>query len=340
MRVSYWTGWLDPLMVAVSKEVFQLARHFPGSWVFGLSRHYVLHVSPRRRALGAHVALYPVIRWILPLVERRFDVTHVYTSLGDWHFLQALGGRPVVLTVTESGIPAERSLLDRVRYVVAETEQLAALAEGQGVARDRIAVVYPGVDLDRFRPAPPPAGLPWRCVFASSPEHVGELQTKGVDLLMDLAAREPSLELTLCWRPFGPQSRRALREVRRRGLANVKVIEERIADIAAYYRSAHFTIAPFRSGGKPCPNSVIEGLASGRPTLISRTVDLASVVARERAGVVFEPTADGILDGFHRLRDDYEAFQRNARRCAEAYFDIRSTVSAYRRIYAAATGTS
>jgi glycosyltransferase involved in cell wall biosynthesis len=340
MRVSYWTGWLDPLMVAVSKEVFQLLPHFPGSWAFGLSTHYVLHVSPRTRALGAHVAFYPAARWAMPLVERCFDVSHVYTGLGDWHFLRALGARPVVLTITEPGPPTHKALLEKVRYVVAETEQLAAAAEAAGVGADRIAVIHPGVDLGAFRPAPPPPGRPWKCVFASSPEHVGELHTKGIDLLLDLAAREPSLELTLCWRPFGRGSRQALHEVRRRGLANVKIVEQRIPDISAYYRSAHLTVAPFRSGGKPSPNSVLEGLAAGRPTLISRSVDLATVIAREHAGVVFEPTPDGIREGFHRLCDDYEALHRNARRCAVTYFDIRNTVAAYRRVYATVTATS
>src|SRR5687767_6649068 len=126
MRISYWTGWLDPVMVAVSKEVFQLLPHFPGSCAFGLSHHYLMRVSLSHRAFGLHARAYPLLRAMAPIVERCFDVSHVYTHLADWHFLRALGRRPVVLTVTQKSNGANPTLLSSVHHVVAQTEGLAA----------------------------------------------------------------------------------------------------------------------------------------------------------------------------------------------------------------------
>src|SRR4051812_25003418 len=112
MRISYWCGWLDPQMVAVSKEVFQLMDYFPRSFAFGLGPSHSFSYSPSRRSMGVNTRAYPLVRHLMPLIERRFDVSHVYTSLADWHYLNALGAWPIVLTLTQRGKPAFPNLLD------------------------------------------------------------------------------------------------------------------------------------------------------------------------------------------------------------------------------------
>ena len=58
-RISFWTGWLDPQMVAVSKEVFQLLRRFPGSRAFGISPHYLLRLPGPTAPSGCTPASIP-----------------------------------------------------------------------------------------------------------------------------------------------------------------------------------------------------------------------------------------------------------------------------------------
>jgi glycosyltransferase involved in cell wall biosynthesis len=332
MRVSYWTGWLDPQMVAVSKEVHQLMRHFPRSWAFGLSTHYSLYASWRRRSLGLHPRFYGFARPLLGVIERQFDISHVYTSLGDWHFLTALGRRPLVLTATQQGTPASPQLLRKVDRVVVETERLAADALSYGVDPQRLSVIHPGVDLDVFRVAPVPAP-PWKCVFASSPENEDEIHTKGVDLLLDAAAARPQIEFTLLWRPFGPAADRALERVRQRAPVNVILRKERIADMAEFLSRFHFAVAPFRSVGKPCPNSILEMLALGRPALVSDFVHIGDLLEREGAGLAFACTPESLVAAVDRLCAGYDAIQRGARACAQRHFDLKSVTAAYRRVY-------
>jgi glycosyltransferase involved in cell wall biosynthesis len=331
-RISYWTGWLDPQMVAVSKEVYQLWQHFPGSWVFGVSSHYTLRVSRRWRTFGIHHRGFNFFRPFIPLLESRFDVSHIYTSLADWHFLQVLGNRPIVLTATESAARPNPRIVDRVAHVVAESEQLQADARAAGMPADRVSVIYPGVDLVNFHSTPPPA-LPWKCLFASSPEGEREIPTKGVDLLLELARAMPELRITVLWRPFGRQSDKALNTVRAERLSNLEIVAGRVQNIQDVYRSHHFTIAPFRTTGKPCPNSILESLACGRPVLVSSFVHIGELLERERAGISFATNIDDLQAAVHRLLAGYDTFQAAARACAESHFDLDTMIRAYGRLY-------
>jgi glycosyltransferase involved in cell wall biosynthesis len=332
MRVSYWTGWLDPQMVAVSKEVHQLMRQFPGSWAFGLSTHYLVYASWQRRSFGLHPRFYQVARPVLGILERQFDISHIYTSLADWHFLAALGHRPLVLTMTQHGIPGTPELLGKIDRVVAETERLAADAVQHGVDPQRVSVIYPGVNLSQFRATQPP-GRPWKCVFASSPENETEIHTKGVDLLLEAAAARPHIEFTFLWRPFGRAADQAFERVRERAPVNVVLRKERIADMAEFLGQFHFGIAPFRTVGKPCPNSILEILALGRPALVSDFVHIGDLLEREGSGLSFACTPESLVNAIDRLCDGYGALQLGARPCAERHFDLNQVTAAYRGLY-------
>lgn len=264
--------------------------------------------------------------------ERWFDVSHVYTSLADWHFLNALGQRPIVLTITQGGMPADPKLLGKVARVVAETDRLAAEALRLGVPSDRISVAYPGVDLQLFSEVPVPP-IPWKCVFASSPENTDEIRTKGVDLLLEAARVRSDIEFTLLWRPFGRAADIALDEVRRIAPPNIVIVKQRVADMHKFLPKYHFAIAPFRTVGKPCPNSILESLAVGRPSLVSEFVDIGDVLEKEHAGIVFARTVDGLCNSLDTLCRNYVDYQQNARACAVRHFDFQQTKETYRNLY-------
>ena len=332
MRVSYWTGWLDPQMVAVSKEVHQLMSRFPESCAVGISRHYSVKISLRHRSFGIHPSLYQIARPWFGVFERRFDISHVYTSLSDWHYLNVLGQRPIVLTLTQRGEPTGLQLLNKVSRVVAETNQLAAAAVQHGVAAEKVTVVHPGVDLELFAAAPPPA-LPWKCLFASSPENESELASKGVDLLLEAARRRPEVLFTILWRPFGAAADAALKLVRQRAPDNVTIIKRRVPDMQRFLTEFHFVVAPFVTVGKPCPNSILEALAVGRPVLVSDFVDIGDVLQSAGAGLTFARHAERLCEALDTLCKNYGDFQGRARACAERYFDLRQTIDAYSRVY-------
>lgn len=333
-RVIYWCGWLDERMVAVSKEMSLLMRAFPRSLAFGVSAHYTVALRPWARQYGVHVSLHPFVRPLLRVLERSCDINHVYTGLSDWHFLSILGRRPIVLTVTQRGAPADPALLGKVTHLVAESDTLADVAVAAGVARHRVSVRYPGVDLSEFRPMPPPdRDGTWKCVFASSPENAEEVSSKGLDLLLELARCEPSFDLTVLWRPFGPASDQALRGVLAQCPPNVHIATGRVDRIQDCYAQAHFSVAPFRTAGKPSPNSVLEALAVGRPALVSDHTDLGPILEREHAGLRFSPTIEDLQRAYRDLRSNYAALQAASRACAERHFDLEAVLRHYAGVY-------
>ncbi|MCX5679744.1 MAG: hypothetical protein NTZ95_03700 [Candidatus Omnitrophica bacterium] len=56
-KIVYWTGFLEPDKEAVSKEVFELRRHFDGSFVFGMSKYYLMKHSFKERYFGGAFTL-------------------------------------------------------------------------------------------------------------------------------------------------------------------------------------------------------------------------------------------------------------------------------------------
>ena len=166
-RVTYWTGTWDPEREAISKEVEILRRSHD-------RRASVVAFSPGNRS-----ALVPTdgvwrlsgrqwiaFRALAACIEPQGQVTHAFGHLDGWHLLRSLGRRPFVFTVVVSGKPLEPRIYDRVSVFAAESEPIAAGLRTAGIADDRIRVVYPGVDLVRFSPAPMPPKVPFRLLFA------------------------------------------------------------------------------------------------------------------------------------------------------------------------------
>jgi len=85
--------------------------------------------------------------------------------------------------------------------------------------------------------------------------------------------------------------------------------------------------------GKSCPNSVIEGLACGRPALLTDTCGIAELVAAEGAGRSAPRTAEGLAEALDGLRADYDLHAARARALAERRFNRAAFVAAYGALY-------
>jgi phosphatidylinositol alpha-1,6-mannosyltransferase len=95
MHVNYWTGWLDPELLAVSREVHQLMRRFPRSCAFGLSRNYSFKLSFRHRSFGVHLVAEETLRSNDKEVVRGLGgncASFLPTLVLSEHFLPDCGG--------------------------------------------------------------------------------------------------------------------------------------------------------------------------------------------------------------------------------------------------------
>ncbi len=344
MKIAYWsTACLEPRHEAVSQEVLKLAAEFAGSWVFSTSRHIWARASLRDRYFGLHSGLNIALRLGIPLLERAFDVNHIYGDLTPWIFHKSLRTKPIVHTVTQDSDNPLQPLLERCNSLVAQTDATRDRLISLGVPRARLHLRYPGVDLSHFRPVNSTvhtnAGV--RVLFATSPRTIEEMQGRGVHLLLDAAKRCPTVTFRLLYRNWSTgytslePTRAAILE---RELTNVDLIDSVVTDMRPEYHSTHVTLIPFtkRSGGKECPNSALESLASGIPVLVSRECPFSRFVIEHDCGVVFDPTPEALESAISEAMLRWSALAVAARKAAETHFDTRQLPAFYKRLYEAA----
>lgn len=337
-RVTYWTGTFDPVREAISKEVQALrAAVQPPAPVVSLSAGQRSSISPRDRVLRLNGGQWMLFRAAAAIIEPFGDVTHVFGAMNAWHALKALGARPLILTVALPGPALDSALYDKVSVFAAESECLADDLRSAGVGADRIRVIYPGVDLEEFRPLPRPARERFQLLFASSPSDAREFDARGVTLLVEVARRCPEIDVTLLWRSWGNQDAARLAFANLNPPANVRIDTRRGRTMASIYQQADAVACLYEPGfGKSCPNSIVEALACGVPALMSSMCGISGLVEREGAGISTARNADEVANAVQTLRRERMRFSVAARRLAERRFDITQFVDAYARLYESA----
>lgn len=332
-RVTFWTGVWDPRQEAISKEIATLRRMTGRSWVMACASHQANALEVRNRVVRLGGRAWPLLRAVARGVERAGDVTHVFGRLDEWHLLRATGRRPVVFTVVIDGVHPPTSLWDRVAAFVAETPALAASLRAAGAPPDRIRVIPPGVDLGVFTPAAPPA-FPFRILFASSPSRVEEFEARGIPLLVATARQCPDIEMVLCWRAWGDTNAAARALEALSPPPNLRLVRPGPDGMPELFRSAHAVVCAYTPGfGKSAPNSILEGLACGRPALVTDGCALGEMIAGAGAGVVVRRSPEGLAAGIETLRASYGEFAAAARRLAETRFDEARFCAEYGALY-------
>jgi glycosyltransferase involved in cell wall biosynthesis len=334
-RVTYWTGVWEPSREALSKEVQTIREALlPAAPVVSFAARQRSSISVRDRVVRLSGANYLGFRAAAAMLEPLGNVTHAFGAMDAWHLVRALGRRPLLLTVALPGSALQRELYDKVAVFIAESECLADDLRRAGVARERIRVIYPGVDLDEYRPVPRPRSERFQVLFASSPSDANEFGARGIPLLVELARLCPDIDVTLLWRAWGDQdaARRAFADLR--PPANIRIDTRRGRHMAAIYQQADAVACLYEPRfGKSCPNSIIEALACGVPALLSDSCGIAGLVAEHGAGIATTRDPADVAGAVRALRRDHQQYAAAARRLAERHFDVRRFVDSYARLY-------
>ena len=320
-------------MEAIASEVATLRKRFRSSVAWGLSHHHAALLS-WKKGFCLNPRFQLVFRTATRVLEPFFQLNHIFGSLGDWFYLNPPRRRPTVLTVAAANAPVHRSLLERVDRFVVEYPAGIEEIERLGIDRQRIRLIFPPVDLDRFRPTPPPDS-PFTVLFASSPDEASWLEARGIPQLLDAAAVRPQMRFRLLWRPWGDSLPQIRNLIQQRGLSNVDLAVGRVDDMAFEYINAHATVALFTQVErcKPAPNSLIESMASGRPVVTTTKVGLANLIREAQAGVVCPSTGHYLAESLDRIEADWPVFSANARRLAEQQFAVERFLGSYQRLY-------
>jgi glycosyltransferase involved in cell wall biosynthesis len=252
------------------------------------------------------------------LIPARLGIPTVFEA----HSLTALIGRQ------------ERWILRRLlctpafRGFIVISEPLAEdLADEFGVPRDRILVAHDAVRIDDATSptdAPPAGPSPERDGLPLRVGYVGSLFAgRGIELLVEVAARAPWLELHLVG---GPADSARTWQARVAGASGARVVVHGMVTpmrARELQREADVLVAPFaRKVGTDSgvdtsrwmsPMKVFEYMASGRPIVISDLPVLREVLRPDIDALMVEPEdPDALLSALERLRDDPELGRRLA----------------------------
>ncbi|HET7572563.1 MAG TPA: glycosyltransferase family 4 protein [Gaiellaceae bacterium] len=221
--------------------------------------------------LDAHFALTAL------LLPRRLPlVVHFH---GPWADEAAFERAPRLVVAAKRA--AELRLYRRARRLVTLTEAFAELlASRYGIERERIAVVPPGVELDRFAPGDRAAarerlGLPAAAFVAVAARRL--VPRMGLDVLLDawpeVERARPGAVLALAG--AGPERERL--EARAPGSVRFlgRVEEALLPDL---YRAADVCVVPSLAL-EGFGLTVVEALASGTPAVVSDAGGLPEAVA-------------------------------------------------------------
>jgi glycosyltransferase involved in cell wall biosynthesis len=210
-------------------------------------------------------------------------------------------------------IALERAHLTRARIIVAHSQRMADEARTYyGVAEQKIRLLYPPVDAQRFAAVDDATRRALRADFGLTDDRVAFLlvstghQRKGLDLLVDFfAATTLPVNLLVAGRPLPGAAR----------VPNIRSLGYR-EDIENVYRAVDFTVLASRY--EPFGLVGVESVLCGTPVLLARGVGCAEVIrglaqlpfnldASPGDSAGFAAAVDAAMgrrrDGRHRLDD-------------------------------------
>jgi glycosyltransferase involved in cell wall biosynthesis len=194
----------------------------------------------------------------------------------------------------------EGRLLRRAERVVVLSRYTAGLAADRyGVEPARIAVIPPGVDLDRFQPGDRSAararlGIADGVAVAVTVRRL--VRRTGVDLLLEAWRRAPGPDgAVLLIAGTGVEGDRLRAEAA--GMDSVRflgAVDD--AELADLYRAADVSVVPSRSL-EGFGLVVLESLACGTPVVGTTVGGLPEVLADRPGCLAVEPTAEALAEG-------------------------------------------
>lgn len=157
---------------------------------------------------------------------------------------------------------------------------------------------------------------------------------KGLDMVLDAAARSPEWHFVIAGEERGGYGEVLRDRAREMGLDNVRFLGWVPNDaMAALYDAADVVLLPFLRK-EPLSRGMVEAMSRGRALAATAHGGPLDAVEDGRNGVLFPPTADGLVEALARLRSlDLERLGARSRAVYEERFSARSVVRAHLDAY-------
>ena len=331
----FLTQRFRPRFEATSKEVDLLAKHFKGK-IHDLHLDGYSRMRFSSRLFSYHFLYYLVGFFPLYLFSQN-KIIHLYTSLCDRPYLPFLPKEKMIVTsanfFTEERIRKKRIYLANVRKIIVQSNLQKSELLAAGISEEKIAVLYPPVELDIFSYHKAPATT-FTILNASCPAKVRDLRKRGIYFLLDMDHSLADVTIKYLWR--AGEFPRLQKLLKSKNLKNSTFENKIHTDMNFQYAQVHCTIIPYlKLDGylKTMPTSAIESLAAGKPVLVSSKTGIAEIVSKEKCGVVFDPNKESLLKAIAELKRNYALYQKNCRKTAEKYFSQDTFLKKHEEMY-------
>lgn len=279
-----------------------------------------------------------VLYAIIKLYERKFDVIIIPNGI-DSEFLNYLDLRKCIPIVTSISVINEnienkiKKITPKLHGIIAQSKRTKNQLISMGVNPSKIILIYPLIDLSKFKYSEPPPEDEFRILFASSPnlEVPGEdnFRDKGLPLLLEAFkefARNNNTKLYIVWR--GKYNEQLSKKINELNLEkDVKVING-IVNMPEMYAKVHITVIPFLDlwRSPEIPMSALESLTCGRPVVTTDVGEIGETVREYKCGCVSEVRegSRSFEDGLKECKRNYEIYQENCSKMMTQYLGIYS----------------
>lgn len=269
-------------------------------------------------------------------LERRHELNHLYYGVLYFFPVLRLLRNPIVFTVA-AGLdgdnkPAALQRLATFHRIVVSNERDAGVLRTWGLSN--YTIIPPGIDASGLTPRSLALTNELTLLMASAPWERQQFDLKGIDTLLETAAKLPFVRLILLWRGmlFGELAER----VERHGIGDRVEIVDRKVKVNEYLNRAHATVllAKHRDIVKSYPHSLIESLISGKPVIVSDAIPMADYVRKNQCGVVVKDVSvRSLTTAIDALRGRYEDMSRSAAQIGPDAFSIQAFIENHRRLY-------
>lgn len=277
---------------------------------------------------------YPLVK----LFEKRFDTIFLTGSI-DSGFLNYLNLEKCILIINTLPFDKEseqtrkfvRKFAPKMRGIIAQSKRIRNQLIEMDIKPNKVGLIYPWVDLHKFKYSQPPDMNEFQILFASAPndEIPGEdiFTEKGIPLLLEAFkefTKHDKVSLTIIWR--GAYHRKLVEKIKELDLESRLTIVNEVADMPKLYSQSHITVIPFLNTRRSpeIPLSAVESLACGRPVVTTDVVEIAEIVDKYRCGYVAKPVIDELVSALVNSKQNYMDCQVNCRRVAEELFSLDS----------------
>lgn len=282
-----------------------------------------------------HVALKPTLYGAYCAWRTRVPV--VINALGGLGFLFLARSLPARLL---RGVVRRmlRLLLNRPnsRTILQNEDDVSLLVENVGVRHENISLIRgSGVDTERFRPTPPPAGTPVAVCVSRM------LRDKGIVELVDAARLLKRKGVALRVRLVGGTDDNPAsidqRQLDSWAAESIVEVAGPSTDIPGEYARAHIAVLPsYREG---LPKSLLEAAAAGRPIVATDVPGCREICRNGETGLLVPArTVEPLAAALEKLAADPALRARlgeRAREVAVAEFAeeivVRATLDLYRK---------